>query len=158
MGIGFRRERFEYGTVIGCGVPYAICRSCRLIVNGYVMLFLACLRRMSCESYPDMYRRKVKCRKATITSRKTRFPALLISQLPSAASRSLRIATPSCLKGRRLMKSFTSTKQTRLFHLDIPIHIYTMPGRTRPIEKFAEATAKCSPEVRSSANSRKTSS
>lgn len=25
-----------------------------------------------------------------------------------------------------------------------------MPGRTRPIEKFAEATAKCSPEVRQS--------
>lgn len=24
---------------------------------------------------------------------------------------------------------------------------HTMPGRTRPIEKFAEATAKCSPEV-----------
>lgn len=25
---------------------------------------------------------------------------------------------------------------------------FKMPGRTRPIEKFAEATAKCSPEVR----------
>jgi hypothetical protein len=31
----------------------------------------------------------------------------------------------------------------------LPTHI-NMPGRTRPIEKFAEATAKCSPEVRRS--------
>jgi hypothetical protein len=31
-----------------------------------------------------------------------------------------------------------------LYSIYIP---HTMPGRTRPIEKFAEATAKCSPEV-----------
>lgn len=34
--------------------------------------------------------------------------------------------------------------------LSVPVslfHINNMPGRTRPIEKFAEATAKCSAEV-----------
>jgi hypothetical protein len=35
-----------------------------------------------------------------------------------------------------------------LYHRQYHTYHSTMPARTRPIEKFAEATAKCSPEVR----------
>jgi hypothetical protein len=40
----------------------------------------------------------------------------------------------------------TSNVARHLSHL-YPHSTHTMPGRTRPIEKFVEATAKCSPEV-----------
>lgn len=42
--------------------------------------------------------------------------------------------------------TLSATRHLSAHHQAVRLYII-MPGRTRPIEKLAEATAKCSPEV-----------
>lgn len=60
-------------------------------------------------------------------------------------------ATRRSIRSRVSRTCLVATRRPRNSQVSPPSHILKMPtmaGRTRPIEKFAEATAKCAPEVR----------
>lgn len=80
MGMDFRRERFEYGTVIGCVVPYAVGCGDRLKVKSYIMPAQLCLWKYEARKLPSDVQAQCEVSQSNhVLERRGRKVALLIA-------------------------------------------------------------------------------